>query len=88
MVQWTISLLSPVSPGKSQRDVDDLKIPLFLLQLAVLKDDESKEMAIDMFVQLITRLDRPANEEAAVASKYLVLNLISSAESKWPGIFA
>ncbi|KAK4514590.1 uncharacterized protein ATC70_002189 [Mucor velutinosus] len=86
LVQWTISIVSS-SSSKQQRGVDDLKIPLFLLQLVILKDGESKEMAVDMFVQLITRLDRPTDPNSSLGARYLALNLVSSAESKWPGIF-
>ncbi|EPB86854.1 hypothetical protein HMPREF1544_06379 [Mucor circinelloides 1006PhL] len=86
LVQWTISIVSS-SSSKQQRGVDDLKIPLFLLQLVILKDGESKEMAVDMFVQLITRLDRPTDLNSSLGARYLALNLVSSAESKWPGIF-
>ncbi|CEP19966.1 hypothetical protein [Parasitella parasitica] len=86
LMQWTISILSS-SSSKQQRGVDDLKIPLFLLQLVILKDDDSKEMAVDMFVQLITRLDRPTDLNSSLGARYLALNLVSSAESKWPGIF-
>ncbi|KAI8636683.1 hypothetical protein BD408DRAFT_376494 [Parasitella parasitica] len=86
LVQWTISILSS-SSSTQQRGVDDLKIPLFLLQLVILKDDDSKEMAVDMFVQLITRLDRPSDLNSTLGARYLALNLVSSAESKWPGIF-
>ncbi|CAO3653584.1 unnamed protein product [Mucor fragilis] len=86
LVQWTISIVSS-SSSKQQRGVDDLKIPLFLLQLVVLKDGESKEMAVDMFVQLITQLDRPTDLNSSLGARYLALNLVSSAESKWPGIF-
>ncbi|KAI8145077.1 hypothetical protein BJV82DRAFT_512386 [Fennellomyces sp. T-0311] len=38
----------------------------------------TSDTAVDMFVDLITRLDR---------ARYLVLNLVAAAEEKWPGIF-
>ncbi|CEG70828.1 hypothetical protein RMATCC62417_06653 [Rhizopus microsporus] len=56
---------------------NDLRIPLFLLQLIMINND-SKEYTANLFVQLITRLN---------CAKDLVLKLIPTAESKWPGIF-
>lgn len=86
LIQWTINMLAG-SETTPPRGVDDLKIPLFLLQLVVLKNDESKEKAVDMFVQLITQLHCPSDSNSSLGPRYLTLNLISSAESKWPGIF-
>lgn len=73
---------------KIGRGVDDLKIPLFLLQLVVLKKDVPKNQVVDMFVQLIIRLDRPKEDETCnEGARYLILNLVASTELKWPGIF-
>lgn len=71
------------------RTIDDLKIPLFLDQLVVSKTN-TKESAVYMFVQLITRLNRPvlsSTNESDPSARYLILNLVTSAESKWPGVF-
>ncbi len=73
---------------KIGRGVNDLKIPLFLLQLVVLKKDVTKDQVVDMFVQLIIRLDRPKNDDTCnEGARYLIFNLVSSIDSKWPGIF-
>ncbi|KAI8357829.1 hypothetical protein EDC96DRAFT_445820, partial [Choanephora cucurbitarum] len=48
---------------------------------------DAREDTINMLVQLITRIDQPADEAAAVGVRYLVLHFVSSAESKWPGLF-
>ncbi|KAG2235126.1 hypothetical protein INT48_006507 [Thamnidium elegans] len=82
LIDWSISSM------KKGRGVDDLKIPLFLLQLVVLKKDIDKESVVDMFVQLIIRLDRPREDETCnEGARYLILSLVSSTEIKWPGIF-
>lgn len=82
LIGWAISSM------KIGRGMDDLKIPLFLLQLVVLKKDEPKDKVVDMFVQLIIRLDRPENDEKCNGgARYLILNLVASTEKKWPGIF-
>ncbi|KAI7903443.1 uncharacterized protein BX663DRAFT_506527 [Cokeromyces recurvatus] len=83
LIQWAISLLST-----KKRGANDLKIPLFLLQLVLLKSEEMQ--AVDMLVQLITRLDKPVdlNDSSSLSgARYLILNLVSSAESKWINIF-
>lgn len=73
---------------KKGRGVDDLKIPLFLLQLVVLKKDVETESVINMFVQLIIRLDRPRQDETCnEGARYLILSLVASTEVKWPGLF-
>lgn len=41
--------------------------------------------AADTLVQLITQLD--ASEASKENARYLILNLVSAAESKWPGVF-
>ncbi|CAO3655497.1 unnamed protein product [Mucor hiemalis] len=82
LIDWAISSM------KIGRGVDDLKIPLFLLQLVVLKKDVTKEEAVDMFVQLIIRLDRPKDDKTCdEGARYLIFNLVSSVDPKWPGIF-
>lgn len=82
LIDWAVSSM------KIGRGVDDLKIPLFLLQLVVLKKDVTKEEAVDMFVQLIIRLDRPKDDKTCdEGARYLILNLVSSVDPKWPGIF-
>ncbi|KAI8884347.1 hypothetical protein K501DRAFT_247853 [Backusella circina FSU 941] len=86
LIDWTLSILGS---GTVVRSIDDLKIPLFLVQLVVSKTD-TKESAVYMFVQLITRLNRPvlsSTNERDPGARYLILNLVTSAESKWPGLF-
>ncbi|KAI8988220.1 hypothetical protein BDF20DRAFT_815696, partial [Mycotypha africana] len=61
-------------------------IPLFLLQLVILKDEVVKDTAIDMFAQLITQLDR-SESKSFMGARYLILELLTSTEAKWPGIF-
>ncbi|KAI9470965.1 MAG: hypothetical protein EXX96DRAFT_373932 [Benjaminiella poitrasii] len=90
LIQWAVSLFSAFDENKL-RGADDLKIPLFLLQLVLLKFDDSDEIqAVDMLVQLITRLHKPVdlNDYSSLSgARYLILNLVSSAESKWASIF-
>lgn len=82
LIDWAISSM------KIGRGVNDLKIPLFLLQLVVLKKDVPKIQVVDMFVQLIIRLDRPDHDETCnEGARYLILNLVASTELKWPGVF-
>ncbi|KAG0183512.1 hypothetical protein DFQ28_010570 [Apophysomyces sp. BC1034] len=82
LIEWAASLL-----GSTARGVDNLKIPLFLVQLIVLKCS-TMDSAVDMLVRLITGLDRPKSVSGAdTGTRYLVLNLVSAAETKWPGIF-
>jgi hypothetical protein len=86
LIDWTLSILGS---GTVVRTIDDLKIPLFLDQLVVSKTN-TKESAVYMFVQLITRLNRPvlsSTNESDPSARYLILNLVISAESKWPGVF-
>ncbi|KAI8978007.1 hypothetical protein BDB01DRAFT_800369 [Pilobolus umbonatus] len=86
LVDWALSILGSTT---IIRKSDDLSIPLFLSQLTILKSD-SKEDAVNLFSQLISRLDLRSNylaDDTDIGAKYLILNLLSSAESKWPGIF-
>ncbi|KAI8381292.1 uncharacterized protein BYT42DRAFT_613082 [Radiomyces spectabilis] len=85
VVSWTVELLSA---STFTRGIDNLKIPLFLLQLAVRKC-ETQEAATDILVNLITRIDRPTDEAcpADVGTRYLVIHLAASAHAKYPGIF-
>jgi hypothetical protein len=73
---------------KIGRGMNDLKIPLFLLKVVVLQKEGSKETVVDLFVQLISRLDRPGNDEKCnEGARYLILNLLVPTEEKWPDIF-
>ncbi|KAI9322182.1 hypothetical protein BX666DRAFT_585259 [Dichotomocladium elegans] len=88
LVDWVISILGNTS---SPRRVENLKIPLFLLQLVTLKEN-TPSTAVDTFVQLITKLQRPAaatdgSSHLDDGIRYVVLNLVAAAENKWPGIF-
>ncbi|KAI8386898.1 hypothetical protein BD560DRAFT_383128 [Blakeslea trispora] len=87
LIQWAISLFS-VSKNPT-RGTNDLQIPLFLLQLEALSENKQNAQmaAIHMLVQLITRIDQPTDEACAVGIRYLILHLVSSAETKWPGSF-
>ncbi|RCH95702.1 hypothetical protein CU098_009302, partial [Rhizopus stolonifer] len=84
LVGWTMTLFS--SDKRPSRSTHDLQIPLFLLQLDFFNDTK-KEEAIQMFVQLITRVDQPIDEASADGIRYFILDLVSSAEAKWPDLF-
>ncbi|KAI9276960.1 hypothetical protein BDA99DRAFT_494530 [Phascolomyces articulosus] len=86
LVDWILPIIASKT---SKRGPDDLKIPLFLLQMTALRSNTS-DIAINMFVALITRLDRETTSnqlQADAGSRYLILNLVAAAEEKWPGIF-
>ncbi|KAI7850060.1 hypothetical protein BDC45DRAFT_263348 [Circinella umbellata] len=86
LVEWILPIIASTT---SERGPDDLKIPLFLLQMTALRSDTS-DVAISMFVALITRLDRETTKDRLqtdAGSRYLILNLVAAAEEKWPGIF-
>ncbi|KAI9493067.1 hypothetical protein BDB00DRAFT_407542 [Zychaea mexicana] len=89
LIEWILPIIG-TSKASSERGPDDLKIPLFLLQMSALKSSTSST-AIDMFVALITRLDREISNDttpqADAGARYLILNLVAAAEEKWPGIF-
>ncbi|KAI7891780.1 uncharacterized protein EV154DRAFT_507174 [Mucor mucedo] len=83
LIDWAISSM------KIGRGVNDLKIPLFLLQLVVLKNGVPEKQVVDMFVQFIIRLDRPQEDDETCneGARYLILNLVSSTQRQWPTIF-
>ncbi|KAL0086510.1 hypothetical protein J3Q64DRAFT_1497473 [Phycomyces blakesleeanus] len=84
LVNWTISILESKS---HVRGTDSLKIALFLMQLIIFKCD-TEEKAAEMLVSIITQLDKPnAKTESSSGTRYLVLNLVASAETKWPNVF-
>ena len=86
LVEWILPIIASTT---SERGPDDLKIPLFLLQMTALRSD-TPDIATSMFVALITRLDRETTKDrlqADAGSRYLILNLVAAAEEKWPGIF-
>ncbi|KAI9025155.1 hypothetical protein CLU79DRAFT_744317 [Phycomyces nitens] len=84
LVDWTISILESKS---HVRGVDSLKIALFLMQLLIFKCDTEEEAA-KMLVSIITQLDKPnVKPESSTGTRYLVLNLVASAETKWPNVF-
>lgn len=81
LVEWTLSTLSAKN---ASRTVDGLKIPTLLMELSVMRSANINGAA-DTLVQLITQLD--ASEASKENARYLILNLVSAAESKWPGVF-
>lgn len=81
LVDWTLSTLSA---KKVRRTIDGLKIPMLLMELTVLRS-ANIDAAAAIMVRLITRLD--ATEASKENARYIILNLISAAESKWPGVF-
>lgn len=86
IVEWVVSILNSES---AQRQKDGLKIPLFLLQLIILKNNEPS-IAIDTLVQLITSIVRTPDNENSVSNgygRYIILTLVEAATEKWPDIF-
>lgn len=58
------------------------------MQLVVLRS--TRDAAADIFVRLVTESDTSCSKDRALGdagARYLVLNLVSAAEAKWPGIF-
>lgn len=86
IVDWVVSILNSES---AQRQKDGLKIPLFLLQLIILKNNEPS-IAIDTLVQLITGIVRTPDDDNSVSNgygRYIILTLVEAATEKWPDIF-
>ncbi|CDS02907.1 hypothetical protein LRAMOSA00309 [Lichtheimia ramosa] len=85
IVDWVVSILNSES---GQRQKEGLKIPLFLLQLIILKNNEPSA-AIDTLVQLVTSIVRTPDDNSVSNgyARYIILSLVEAASEKWPDIF-
>lgn len=85
IVDWVVSILNSES---GQRQKEGLKIPLFLLQLIILKNNEPST-AIDTLVQLVTSIVRTPDDSSVSNgyARFIILTLVEAASEKWPDIF-
>ena len=87
IVDWVVSILN--SDSGQQRQKDGLKIPMFLLQLIILKNNEPST-AIDTLVQLVTSIVRTPDDDHSVSNnhaRHVILTLVEAGTEKWSDIF-
>lgn len=90
--EWILPILDPAlhqNQAKSPREAYQLKIPVFFLKLALLKDD-TIQTALDLLIKMMSHLPVTTINTLDISTntnRYLLLTMIETAESKWPAFF-
>ncbi|KAI8332433.1 hypothetical protein BC941DRAFT_436666 [Chlamydoabsidia padenii] len=86
--EWILPLLDPGSHQqqkyKRPRESHQLKIPVFFLKLALLKDN-TLESALELLIKLMSHLPITTG---ANTNRYLLLTMIETVEATWPSFFS
>ncbi|ORZ17116.1 hypothetical protein BCR42DRAFT_413953 [Absidia repens] len=91
---WVLPLLNPAPQYQESinqpRETHQLKIPIFFLQLAILKDG-TLDTALELVIKLMSRLPIPAVNNfgpSTNSSGYLLRSMMETVEEKWPSFFS
>lgn len=90
--EWILPILDldlHKNQAKSPREVYQLKIPVFFLKLALLKDD-TLQTALDLLIKLMSHLPVTTIntlDTTTTTNRYLLLTMIETAETKWPSFY-
>lgn len=90
---WILPLLNPASQHQGAiiqpRESHQLKIPIFFLQLAILKDN-TWDTALELLIKLMSRLPTSAMNSFGPntnSNGYLLRRMMETVEEKWPSFF-